>query len=206
MSKNKKKTKTSNKSLTKRANDVAVATKAMVVYSEPREEYGYDCNSEYRPEGETPLLTNGDNQSYGLYIKRKEEKTKTKVHFNPAALFSGIGGSILSVLIGGAMAMLSNFLPDLLGGIQPDDAPAAATSVNSMLATWSQHICMILGVLICIIGIFKLASSIMRGSYDGESLFWTEKVKAKPKEKLEQFKVKMPNELSQDLLEEPVKQ
>lgn len=153
-----------------------IATKnAIMVIPQPEFE-------EYRDEGSTvESIADNDNPSGDLVIKETVEKTKTKFHFNPAALFSGIGGSVLFVLIGGAMAMLSSFLPDLLGSVQPDEAPAAITGVNSMIANWSQHICMIIGVIICIIGVFKLASSIMRGSYDGESLFWTEEIKSKPK-------------------------
>lgn len=204
MGKNKKKTKTSNKSLTRRASDVAVATKAMVVYSEPREEYGYDCNSEYRTEGETPLLTNGDNQSYGLYIKRKEEKTKTKVHFNPGAIFSGLGLPIFMMLIGGVVMLVPSFLKDVMGEVPK--IPGMSESATSSMMEMMSIIPVILGGVMCLTSIFKIAQKLMRGETGGEEIFWTEKVKAKPKEKLEQFKVKMPNELSQDLLEESAKQ
>lgn len=199
MSKNKRKTKTSNKSLTRRASDVAVTTKAMVVYSEPREEYGCDCNSEHRPEGETPLLTNGDNQSYGLYIKRKEEKTKTKVHFNPGAIFSGLGLPIFMMLIGGAMTLAPSLLKDVMG--EATKIPGMSESASSSMMEWMSIIPMIVGVVMCMASVFKIAQKLMRGETGGEEIFWTEKVKAKPKEKLEQFKVKMPNELSRPVIE-----
>ena len=184
-----------------------IATKnAIMVIPQPEFE-------EYQDEGSNAeSMADNDNPSGDLVITEKVEKTKTKLHFNPAALVSGVGGAVLLVLIGVGVAMLSRVLPDLLVGVQSDEAQNAAagasgmlseiTGINSMISNWSQHICMIIGAIFCLIGVFRLATSLMRGSYDGESLFWTEEIKSEPKETTKPFKVKMPNELGQNLLEE----